>query len=508
MSERGRSTTRASAPTRNVRTRDGATRPRARSQTEPQVRRAGVSRDGAQLSRDGAQPDTAATPTFTEVTPRAVKYATVVAFLAWTFAVYDYISFGTLLPKIADTFHWSTSFATAVATWVSVGTFATAMLVGPMLDYLGRKKAMVVTTVGAALSSGLSALAPGTLYLICVRAFSGLGYSEQAVNATYLNELYGKRAKRGFIYSAVQSGWPVGALFAAGMAAILVPIVGWRGTFAVATFPAFVIALLSLRLVESPKFERMRHARRLVKAGRVDEARDFAKREGLDVDRVEHNTFRQLFEADQRRHTLFLGGAFLLNWIGIQIFDVLGTTVLKDGTGVSFSSSLVLLLVGNLVAAGGYLSHGLLGDRFGRRNVTAFGWVAAGISFAVMLFGPHTIAFTMVFYAIGLVFVLGTYASLFFYIGESFPSRVRGTGTSLMNAMGPVGAIVGSALFTAAQESGLSVQVSAAVVGCTAVVLSGLCILGARNVSPKDDVSLDEAELRKADEARSAVAIS
>jgi MFS family permease len=166
----------------------------------------------------------------------------------------------------------------------------------------------------------------------------------------------------------------------------------------------------------------------------------------------------------------------------------------------------VLLLVGNLVAAGGYLTHGLLGDRFGRRNVTAFGWVVAGISFAVMLFGPHTMAFSLVFYAIGLFFVLGTYASLFFYIGESFPSRVRGTGASLMNAMGPVGAIVGSALFTAAQDLGLSVQVSAAVVGCTAIVLSGLCILGARNVSPADDVSLDEAKLREADRTESVLA--
>jgi MFS family permease len=469
---------------------------------------AGLSQDGAGLSPDGARPDVVATPAFTKVSPRAVKYATIVSFLAWTFAVYDYISFGTLLPKIADSFHWSTSFATAVATYVSVGTFATAMLVGPMLDYFGRKKAMVVTTVGAALSSGLSALTPSAIYLIFVRAFSGLGYSEQAVNTTYLNELYGKRAKRGFVYSAVQSGWPVGALFAAAMAALLVPVVGWRGTFAVATFPAFVIAVLSLRLVESPKFERMRHARKLVKAGQMDEARDFAEREGLDLERVDQGTFRQLFAPDQRRHTLFLGGAFMLNWIGIQIFDVLGTTVLKDGTGVSFSSSLVLLLVGNLVAAGGYLTHGLLGDRFGRRNVTAFGWVAAGISFAVMLFGPHTMAFTMVFYAIGLFFVLGTYASLFFYIGESFPSRVRGTGASLMNAMGPVGAIVGSGLFTAVQDLGLSVQVGAAVVGCTAVVLSGLCILGARNVSPEDDVSLDESELRKSDQTGSVVAAS
>src|SRR5690349_446184 len=77
MAEPRRSTTRASAPTRNLRTREGATHPRNRPQSAPASRSDGVSRDGAQKA-------TAATPTFTEVTPRAVKYATVVAFLAWT----------------------------------------------------------------------------------------------------------------------------------------------------------------------------------------------------------------------------------------------------------------------------------------------------------------------------------------------------------------------------------------------------------------------------------------
>jgi MFS family permease len=443
-------------------------------------------------------------PRFPEITPRKVRYASIVAFVAWTFAVYDYISFGTLLPKIASSFHWSTAYSTTVATYVSVGTFFTAMLVGPLLDYLGRKKALVVTTVGAALSSGLSALTPSTLYLILVRALSGFGYSEQAVNATYLNELYGKRSRRGFIYSAVQSGWPVGALLAAGMAALLVPVVGWRGTFAVATFPAFVIAILALKLVESPKFDRLKHARRLMKAGRTEEAHAFAEREGIDLSHDEHNTFLQLFASDHRRHTLFLGGAVMLNWIGIQIYDVLGTTVLTSGTGVTFSSSLVLLLVGNLAAAGGYLTHGLLGDRFGRRNVTAFGWVVAGIAFTVMLFGPHTMLFTIVFYAIGLFFVLGTYASLFFYIGESYPARIRGTGASLMNAMGPLGAIVGSALFTAAQNAGLSVEDSAAVVGSVAIVLSGLCILGADHVKPHDKSSDELALAERKDAAATA----
>jgi MFS transporter, putative metabolite:H+ symporter len=50
----------------------------------------------------------------------------------------------------------------------------------------------------------------------------------------------------------VQGGWPVGVLFAALMSSILLPLVGWRGVFLVATFPAIVIAILGRRLKESP----------------------------------------------------------------------------------------------------------------------------------------------------------------------------------------------------------------------------------------------------------------
>jgi hypothetical protein len=62
-------------------------------------------------------------------------------------------------------------------------------------------------------------------------------------------------------------------------------------------------------------------------------------------------------------------------------------------------------------------------------------------------------------------------------------------------------------LFTAVQDLGLSVQVGAAVVGSTAIVLSGLCILGARSVSPHDE-SLDETELREPSREDAVVALS
>ena len=80
------------------------------------------------------------------LTKGSVIYASIVAFVAWTLSVYDFILFGILLPVVAKDFGWSTEFSTLVATWVSVGTFVVAIAVGPIVDYLGRRTALVVTT--------------------------------------------------------------------------------------------------------------------------------------------------------------------------------------------------------------------------------------------------------------------------------------------------------------------------------------------------------------------------
>ncbi len=47
-----------------------------------------------------------------EITERDVKRATWVCFFARTFAVYDFVLFGNLLPKLADDLGWASSTST------------------------------------------------------------------------------------------------------------------------------------------------------------------------------------------------------------------------------------------------------------------------------------------------------------------------------------------------------------------------------------------------------------
>src|SRR5215213_7933572 len=377
----------------------------------------------------------------TTFSTRELVYPSIIAFLAWVVCVYDYIMFGTLLPKMADDFGWATATSTAIATIVSIGTFFVAIFVGPMIDYFGRKRSLIITTAGTGLSSLLTGLTPGVLsaiYLSVIRAISGLGYSEQAVNTTYLNELYGSRKSRGFIYAFIQGGWPIGVLLASAFTALLLASVGWRGVFMLATIPALIVAALGLRLKESPRFLAMQRVRQLEKEGRHEEAVEFGRHFDIDVHHVQETTLQQIFEPDIRRHTIFLSLAFLTNWIGIQVFAVLGTTVLTEGKGVSFGSALTM-------------------------------------------------------YTIGLFFIIGPYAALLFFMGESFPTRVRGTGASFVNAMGPIGAIAGGALLTAFLNlSGENMVLSAFLSGGVATILSGLLMLGTRNVTDPREAELVE----------------
>jgi len=272
------------------------------------------------------------------VTIGQVKYATVIAFLAWTFAVYDFILFGMLLPEIGKSLHLDGAGQARLATFVALGGVVVALCVGPVVDKFGRRFGMVFTVGGAGVASALTALAGriNPFMLVGIRSISGLGYAEQGVNGAYLSELYAacdneKLAKRrGTVYSLVQGGWPIGALLASGLTAVLLPILGWQGCFVFAAIPSLIVALAATRLRESPQFEKIRAARHDPTA--VEHAH------------TGHVGLRGILTGEARRTSLTLGGSHILNWFPVQVFSVLGTTVLVNVHGVSFSNSLVILL--------------------------------------------------------------------------------------------------------------------------------------------------------------------
>lgn len=424
------------------------------------------------------------------VTNRQIKFATILAFLAWAFAVYDFILFGTLLPELGKELGLNEAEQATMITWMSVGAVGMGLIAGPVVDKFGRKAGLAFTTAGAGIASALTALGGivPVAVLVAIRSLSGLGLSEQGVNGAYLSELYGAskdpriKKRQGFIYALVQGGWPIGAILAAALTAVLLPVIGWAGCFVFAAVPSLIVAALARKLRESPQFESIQKIRILQKNGHHADAENLSAALGIEEHET-RSTLADVFRGRSLRTTLALGLGHILNYFPVQVFSVLGTTVLVSVHNVSFTNSLVILLMSNVIAYLGYLTHGLLGDKFGRRNVIAFGWITGGIVFTAMIFGPSDFWTVVALYSLGTFFLIGPYSCVLFFVGESYDTRIRGRGATFVAAVGPIGAILSSALAATVLSGGGNWATAAFLFGAIPCVLSGIAVLFSRKHS-------------------------
>ena len=430
-----------------------------------------------------SSPPNDAQPWNREISKKTVYYVSFVCFLAWVASVYDYTLFGTLLPVIAEDFGWSTAQATAVNTWAMVGVLIVCLAVGTIIDRMGRKRALILLVIGGAISSGLTGAAIGALSMIIIRSFSGFAVSEEVVNSVYLNEIYRKTKSRGFMFSLVQSGWPVGALFGAAMTALLLPTIGWRWSFVLAAAVSIIVLVLATRLPESPTFLAMKEVQRRIDSGNLEGARALALEQDIEMPGAKSVGFKGVFTPELRRHTISLCLAWLFSWMAIQVFSVLGTTVLVEAKNYEFTDSLTVLILGNVAAFIGYLFHGWLGDRIGRRPAVFGGWLLGGLASLGLLLGPETSAYVIAMYSASLFFLNGPFAAMLFYMGESYPAHVRGVGANLAHVMAPAGAILGSGLISVLLGTGLSMTAAAVVAGSVPLLLAALMMLGTRKVA-------------------------
>jgi len=280
------------------------------------------------------------------------------------------------------------------------------------------------------------------------------------------------------------------------LTALLLPHIGWQGCFLFATFPAIVIILLTRKLKESPQFLALKEMKRLRLEGRESDASAIAREHDLDVEGSKNVGLMSAFRSDSIRATLVLSVAFLLAWSPVQVFLVLGTTVLTRVHNVSFESSLWMLTLSNVVGYCGYLCHGWLGDKVGRRSTIGVGWIISGFCFGWMLYAPSNAVLVLTLYSIGVFFLAGPFSAALFFIGESFPTEIRGTGSSIVHAMGPIGAILAGVGITYVLNRGGDWQQAALWLGSAPAVISGFVIFLTKPIEQNTSKFLMAGELK------------
>ena len=341
---------------------------------------------------------------------RYLVYLIAIALAGWSLASYDVNLLVLALPDIARDLHISSTGLGVLGFFVFGAQFMITIFAGYAMDRLGRRRVWMFCLTGTALFTGLTCLVQGFWELVFVRALAaGLAYSELAVSITIVNEQVPAR-NRGFLYSIVQGGWPLGVFLASGVYLVFGHL-GWRFVFLLGVLPVLAVIVGRIFIRESERFE---HARGTT----------------ADPDHVPV-TEMLMSPGPVRRQLVWLAIVWVFYGASYVATNFYITYWLTQYKGFSSSQASGLLLACGGIGFFFYIIGGWLGEKLGRREVI----IVTGI-----LVAPLTVLFLYVqdHVAVVLVYFLlyqatnGTWSGAgYAYQGESFPTRVRGTAGGL-----------------------------------------------------------------------------
>jgi MFS family permease len=325
---------------------------------------------------------------------------------------FDLLILSFLLPAISASFSLTSTQAASLVTATLVGAVVGGITFGVLSDSFGRVRVLSWTIIVFAVATGLCGLSRGFDDMIIWRAIAGLGLGgEFGIGMTLVAEVWPAR-KRARAASYVGLGWQAGALAAALLTPLLLPMIGWRGMFVFGMIPGLFSFVLR-RMTPEPEIfmNRMPNA---------------SPRMSLRLLIADSQAMRRSFAMFLLCSIQNFGYFGLMIWLPSYLSSVMGYSLTKSSLWTAAT------IIG---MCAGILSFGEIADRLGRRP--AFIIFQAG-SAAMVFAYPHFSSPTsllvggaaMGFFANGMI---GGYGAL---MAELFPTEARATAQNVLFNMG------------------------------------------------------------------------
>jgi MFS family permease len=345
------------------------------------------------------------------VTPAARK-ALIGSAVGYAMDGFDLLILGFMLRAIAAGLGLQPAQAASLVTATLVGAVLGGLLFGMLSDRLGRVRVLTWTILIFAVCTGLCALAQGYWSLLVFRTLAGVGLGgEFGIGMALVAEAW-PASKRARVSSYVGLGWQLGVLAAAVVTPILLPVIGWRGMFAIGVIPAVAAFFIRRDLDEPALF-----VAKTQQAG--------------------HASSLQLLVADAATARISLGMVILC---GVQNFGYYGVMIwlpsyLAARFHYGLTQSAVWTAVTILGMGVGIYAFGQLADRIGRRP--AFLGYMFGAAVMVVVYSRLTDPTALLIGgAIMGLFVngmLGGYGAL---MSELYPTVARATAQNVLFNIG------------------------------------------------------------------------
>lgn len=325
--------------------------------------------------------------------------------LGWMLDAMDFLLFTFAILPIQKEFGLSSATMGGLTSVALIAGAVGGIGFGALADRIGRVRAMTISILLYSFATAGLALSHSLAQLIAWRVLVGLGMGgEWSCGSVLVAETW-PAEHRGKAMGIMQSGWAIGALFAAAFSALILGHYGWRVLFLIGALPA-VAAFFIMRTVEEPPIWREHESK---------ESHFFEMFRGPFVNRVLVATL--------------LASSVLIAYWGLTSWlpAFLGTPVEKGGAGLTLTKSALWLIVLQLGAFAGYISFGWIADRLGRRPSFTFFMIAAAIVVPVFAFGARSPLALLVLGPLVGYFGHGYFSVFGAMLAELFPTRFRGT---------------------------------------------------------------------------------
>lgn len=345
----------------------------------------------------------------------------------------------------------------AMKGWASacalLGCAAGVLIVGPISDRFGRKKALLLASVLFLISAIGTAMPNDIAVLIAFRVLGGLGIGIASMSTPmYIAEITPARLRGRMVavnQIAIAAGFVVvyfiNYFIARAGDQVWNVESAWRWMFAAGLIPSLLFAALLVRIPESPRWliEKGRGATAEGILARIGgpafaESEAAAIRESL---AQEKGNWAELFSPALRKPlALGIGLAILQQVTGINVFLYFGTTIFKN---IGQSTGVDAGMIEQFVVGGSSMIFTLIAiatvDRWGRKPLMFLGTAGMLVSLAAMGIMAQTLpnpaeagnwmlAFVILYIA---CFGLSVGPIVWVILSEIFPTAVRGRALGL-----------------------------------------------------------------------------
>jgi MFS family permease len=370
--------------------------------------------------------------------------------LGWMLDAMDFMLYAMALGQLRAYFELDDATAGLLGTVTLIMSGLGGLIFGYVADRFGRTRALMGTIVIFSLASLGAASSQSVLQLLLWRAVLGIGMGgEWASGAVLVSETWPAHLRNKAI-SIMQSGWAIGYMAAAVLAALILGNEslgdeGWRWLFVVGVAPALFTLWIRRNVPESRAWVERAPAQQRA------------------------NPLKTIFGRALVGRTLriiALGAAVQFAYWGLFFWlpPFLSRPVEQGGAGMGVVGSLQWIIFMQIGAYLGYLTFGFIADKLGRRRTfILFMLCAAAI---VPVYGQMARNPTVLLILSPLLGYFGHgYFSLFGgLIAELFPTAVRATGQGTSyNAGRMAGAVAPYTIGAVATLPGIGIGLALAV---------------------------------------------